>query len=140
MKTRFRYSMSGPGLRPLLDFRVVGLPPEKTFLGLVDSGSNPTYLDARIADELGISSRLTNPGETWLGANKFVTREGSIELVVGQYRWESTVRFAENWNLWHMILGLHDLFELFKVDVDAETLITELTPKPDHPRLTRVPG
>lgn len=131
--------MSDTELRPLVNFRVVGLPPEKTFLGLVDSGSNPTYLDARIADELGITAKLTNPRETWLGAKKYKSWEGSIELVIGQYRWESTVRFAENWNLWHMILGLHDLFELFKVDVDAESLVTELTAKPLHPRLIRVP-
>ena len=140
MKERFRHSGSAPELRPLIRFRIVGLPEKKYLPGLVDSGSNSTYIDARYAELLGIDLTHLPKSETRIGGGAHDVYEASIELVVGQHKWESRVKFATNWNEWHQVLGVHELFELFRVGIDAEAQMTEVSPKRNDPRLVRVKG
>ena len=140
MSERFRHSGSAPELRPLINFRIVGLPEKKYLPGLVDSGSNSTYIDARYAELLGIDLAHLPKSETKIGGGKHDVFEASVELIVGQHKWESRVKFATNWNEWHHILGVHELFELFSVYIDAEAQTTDVKPRRNNPRLTRVKG
>lgn len=138
MRERFRHSGSAPELRPLIFFRIVGLPGKKYLPGLVDSGSNSTYIDARYAELLGIDLNQLPKSETRIGGGSHDVYETSVELIVGQHKWESRVKFATNWNEWHHILGVHELFELFDVDIDAEAQVTDVTPRRHNPRVVRV--
>jgi hypothetical protein len=138
VKTNFTYSDPTSGLRPIVNFRIVGLPVGKTLLGLVDSGSNYTYIDARFAEHLEVDLESSSRSVSYLGGSRHDVFESKVDLVIGQHRWESRVRFATGWNEWHQVLGIRDLFELFRVDVDGLARITEVSPRKNDPRITRV--
>lgn len=140
MKSKFTYSDPASGPRPIVNFRIVGLPVGKTLLGLVDSGSNYTYIDARYAEYLEIDLESSSRSVSYLGGSKHDVFEATVDLVIGQHQWESQVRFATGWNEWHQVLGVRDLFELFRVDVDGTARTTEVSPRKNDPRIARVKG
>ena len=127
MKLPFTWIYPGVAERPFVPFRVEGIPP-----------GMKTMLDARIADAAGIPLPTQVSQRVVIGGLQHDTFSARVPIVVGQHKWESDVLFAQGWNAPHQIFGLSDLFELFRVHVDAEDKTTTISPKRMSPRISRV--
>jgi hypothetical protein len=137
MQVEFRAGPWERHRRPYVDFAIEGFVEDKTFLGLLDSGANMSTLDSRIADAMGLP-RLTSEAKYLdVGGQRHEIFESDVTLVVARASWTSRVRFAEGWNNSHMILGLHDVFELFKILIDADAEMTFIQPAKNDPRIVR---
>lgn len=124
--------------RPMLRFRIEGMPVGQTFWGLVDSGAMATTIDARIADALKIPLDEDLAVPVAIGGTRLVTYPADVAIIIGQHRWVSEVRFARGWNYSYYVFGLNDLFSLFRVHVDAASRVTDLSPHRHEARITRV--
>lgn len=124
--------------RPMIPFRVEGMPVGQTFWGLVDSGAMATTLDARIADALRIPLIDSAAVSVAIGGSHFETYLADVGIIVGQHRWVSEVRFARGWSHSYYVFGLQDLFSLFRIHVDASSGMTDLAPHRHEARITRV--
>lgn len=137
---RAAFSATYPDItpRPLVPFRLDQMSEGQSLVGLVDSGALTTTLDARLADAMEIDLDPSTRETMRVGGSTLEYYWSTVGLIVGQHKWDSDVRFAHGWNASHQLLGLRDLFVLFKVDVDAYAQSTEIHPRRNDPRITRV--
>lgn len=138
MRSPFTWVYPGLVERPFVPFRIEGVPPGISLIALVDSGAMKTILDARIAEAAGIALPAQATERITIGGRQHEGLTARVGVILGQHRWESDVLFARGWNAPHQVFGLRDLFELFRVHVDADDRSTTISPKRMSPRISRI--
>lgn len=117
--------------RPMVPFGFSDIPREK-LLGLVDSGSNSTWIDAEWAESLNINLDDLPIRDLTIGNGKYQGRDVDVSLRIPAYKYSyvATVTFVSDWNHSHQILGLKGFFDRFIVRVDMNKSKVTLTPTP----------
>jgi hypothetical protein len=125
MKFEFQTLPAETRRRPVVPVMFPVLPDVKV-LGLVDSGALGTRFDARWARELGLDLTQGSVEPFNIAGRRHLAYTLTIPLIVGRYKWNSRVSFAEDWTYSHAVLGLDGFFDNFVVRIDANRRETTL--------------
>lgn len=131
MKFDFMPLLNEKTPRPMVPFAFSAIPREKLY-GLVDSGSNSTWIADQWAESLDISLDELPVRELVIGNGRYRARDVDVSLIIPAYKYTymATVSFISDWNHSHQILGLKGFFDRFIVRVDSNKANVTLTPSP----------